>query len=155
MKWIPQDIELYLKSKEYIDTAVIPLIPITFGEDMKHAASMAEFINLASALLERQFTGRILLLPPFTYLSVEDQEKKLADLGAWVSALKDNQIKHIFFLTSDSEWKMHDQNLESLIWIPALPLENLEDSQKKPLVDSQVKQILTLFTKKWHDYEEA
>ena len=38
MKWIPQDIETYLNAKEYVDTAVIPLFSISFGDDMKQSA---------------------------------------------------------------------------------------------------------------------
>jgi hypothetical protein len=152
LKWIPQDIDQYLKVQEYIDTAVIPLIPVAFGEKMKQAASMSEFITLLSTLLERQFTGRILLLPPFTYLTEDDYENRLSELESWISCLKKNQLKHIFLLTCDSEWKMHEEKLtESLIWIPALPLEDLENSQKISIIDSQVKQLLAIFLRKWHE----
>ena len=68
--------------KEYVDTAVIPLIPVSFGDENEtSAASMSEFITLLSTLLERQFTGRILLLPPFTYLTEDDYENRLSDLS--------------------------------------------------------------------------
>jgi hypothetical protein len=152
VKWIPQDIEMYLAEKEYVDTAVIPLIPLSFGEDMKLTASMAEYITLAAALLERQFTGRILLLPPFTYLTGNGHENnRMNELVNWTASLKETKFSHIFFLTADSEWKDFEEKLEgTLVWIPAIPLENLEDPQKKSIIDNQVKQLLTLFTRKWH-----
>lgn len=39
----------------------------------------------------------------------------------------------------------------SLIWLPALPLEHLNDSQKISMIESQVKQLLKLFTQKWQE----
>lgn len=154
MKWISQDIDLYLKAKEYIDTAVIPLIPLSFGDDMKQAASMSEFITLIAAFLERQFTGRILLLPPFVYLTTDHYEKRLEALQTWTTVLKSNQFKHIFFLTSDTDWKIENERFdETLVWIPALSLDDLHESQKYSIVDSQVSQILSLFTKQWHKNE--
>lgn len=153
MKWISHDIEQYLKAQEYIDTAVIPLIPVAFGMEMKQAASMSEFITLVTTLLERQFTGRILLLPPFTYLKNHD-ETRVNELENWVSVLEKNQLKHIFFITSDSEWKAQENNFKDLlIWIPAIPLENLEDSQKFSIVESQVKQLCDIFSRKWKKNE--
>ncbi len=154
MKWIPQDIEMYIAEKEYVDTAVIPLLPVSFGDDMKQTASMAEFITLIAALLERQFTGRILLLPPFTYLAQDNREVRMDELLRWTAGLKENNFSHIYFLTADSEWKDYEKRLkETLIWIPSISLENLEGSQSKSIIDSQVKQLLTLFTRKWHQIQ--
>lgn len=145
---------MYLKAKEYIDTAVIPLIPLSFEEDMKQAAVMSEFITLIATLLERQVTGRILLLPPFVYLTTDHYEKRVTDLQTWTTALKSNQLNHIFFLTSDTAWKKDEGRLnEILVWIPALSLDNFQESQKFSIVDSQVSQILSLFTKEWHKNE--
>lgn len=151
MKWIPQDIESYLKVKEFVDTAVIPLIPLSFGEDMKQAVSMSEFITLTGVLLEKQFAGRILLLPPFTYLTADNDEKKWQELLRWTEVLKSKGFNHIFFLTSDSEWKMNEERLNnSLVWIPAIPLENFEESQKYTIIDHQVSQITRFITRKWN-----
>ncbi len=65
---------------------------------------------------------------------------------------KKSEFKHIFYITSESEWKMQEENLDgSLIWLPSLPLEHLQDSQKISMIESQVKQILNLFTRKWKE----
>lgn len=155
MKWIAKDIEQYLKSQEYIDTAVISLIPVAFGTEMKQAALEAEFITLVSAVIERQFTGRILLLPPYTYLSATDQGIRVEGLNEWVTGLKTSQLKHIFLLTCDSEWKLQENELaELLIWIPAIELENLENSQKISIIENQVQQLLAIFSRKWQENEK-
>ncbi|TXK89775.1 DUF2487 family protein, partial [Parageobacillus sp. SY1] len=44
MKWTAADVEIYVKEKDYIDTALIPLIPITIADGAKAAASGGEFV---------------------------------------------------------------------------------------------------------------
>ena len=154
MKWIPREVETYLKAKEYVDTAVIPLYSVAFGDEMKQSAGMSEFISLLTVHLERQFTGRILLFPPFTYLKNNQREKVINDLKEWEANIVASEFKHIFYITTESEWKMDEQNFNgSVIGLPALPLQLMDDVQKMSLIDSQVKQLLNLFTQKWHESE--
>lgn len=152
MKWIPGEVETYLQAKEYVDTAVVPIYSVSVGGDMKQSAAAAEFINLLTAHLERQFTGRMLLFPPFTYLKNVDTEKVLWDLQNWESNILEAEFKHVFYITSDLDWRALENRLKgSLIWLPALPLEQMNDSQKITMIDSQVKQLLSFFTQKWHE----
>ncbi|MFF2449961.1 YpiF family protein [Neobacillus sp. NPDC058068] len=150
MKWIPQDIETYLNAKEYVDTAIIPIYSISFEGEMKQSASASEFISLLTNQIERQFTGRLLLFPPFTYLKNENSEKVLNDLLTWEENIIKGDFKHIYYITSDIEWKAHEEKLGgSLIWLPSLLLEQMSESQKVEMINSQVKQLLSLFTQKW------
>lgn len=152
MKWISKDIETYLSAKEYVDTAVIPLYSVTFGNEMSQSASNAEFITLLTNYLERQFTGRLVLFPPFTYLKNDDSENIVNQLKNWEENIEKNEFKHIFYITSESDWKIHEDKLTgSLIWLPSLPLGTLNDQQKNSMIESQVKQLLDLFTRKWHE----
>lgn len=154
MKWIPQDVETYLNAKEYVDTAVIPLYSLAFGDEIKQSARIVEFITLLTSHIERQFTGRILLFPPFTYLKGDQNEVILNNLKNWETNIKKNEFKHIFYITSESEWKLQEQSLiRSIICLPALPLEFMTDSQKISAVDDQTKQLLLLFTQKWRENE--
>ena len=43
MKWNVKDVELYEQAKEYVDTVLIPLIPITFDDQMKQLTSFGKF----------------------------------------------------------------------------------------------------------------
>jgi Protein of unknown function (DUF2487) len=151
MKWIPQDIEMYLKSKEYVDTAVIPLLPVTFTEDMKQAASMAEFVTLLSYQMERQFKGRLMMLPGFSYLKSDSGlNEHLGELKKWESAILESGFKHVFYLTSDSGWKMAEGDLGgALLWLPSLPLEHMDDTYRNSVLEDQVKQLMNLFVQKW------
>lgn len=154
MKWIPQDIDMFLNAKEYVDTAVIPLLPISFKDDIKQTASMSEFITLLSIQLERQFKGRLLMLPGLTYLKSSSEDKLLENVLEWEQELSENGFKHIFYVTSDSDWKTKEQDLDgSLIWLPSIPLEHMEDSYRVSILENQVKQLINLFVQKWQASE--
>jgi hypothetical protein len=152
MKWVAGDIEMYREAAEYIDTAVIPLMPVTFDLDMKQFAQMAEFVALLTTQLEKQFRGRIFLMPGYVYM--KQSNGILAALQEWETALLDKHFQHVFYVTSDSSWKQHEKELGGeLIWLPSLALEHMPEQQKVAIVDDQVKQLLALFTQKWRENE--
>jgi len=150
MKWMTQDIEMYKKSKEFVDTAVMLLLPVSFEDDMKQSASMSEFISLLSFQLERQFKGRIMMLPSHSYLKSLTDVKLVNDVKEWEGKLFTEGFTHIFHLTSDSFWKQYEDKLEgNLIWLPSLPLEHLDESNRNSILEDQVKQLVYLFLQKW------
>lgn len=152
MKWIPQDIDTFTKAKEFVDTAVIPLVPLDFGEEMRQSAAMSEFIAILTSYLEKQYTGRIVLIPSFTYLKTKNKEELLLELLKWKAQIVQGGFKHIFYITSDIDWKDKEDSLEtSLLWMPTIPLENMDDSQKMTIIESQGKQLLNLFIRKWQE----
>lgn len=154
MKWVSQDIEMFLKEKQYVDTAVLPLLPVSFGDDIKQSLAMTEFISLLSVQLERQFRGRLIMLPGYAYLKSAGEESLLSGLGEWEAELKAQGFKHIFLLTSDSMWKSLEDRLEGgLIWLPSLPLEHMDENYRNSILDDQVKQMLNLFVQKWQNGE--
>ncbi|RRN69705.1 DUF2487 family protein [Peribacillus simplex] len=148
MKWTAKDLDMYIQSKEYVDTVLIPMVPLSFGGQMKQTGSMNEFLTILSLEIEKQMKGRILLLPTFHYLS--DEMDKVERLNRWAKEVKEKDFKHIFFLTSDFEWKKEERELENnLVWIPAIPLESLETVQAREMINQQVLQILDVFTYNW------
>ncbi|WP_102274765.1 YpiF family protein [Cytobacillus massiliigabonensis] len=150
MKWISQDIDMYIKSKEYVDTAVLPLFPVSLGDDIKQTAAMSEFISLLSIQLERQFRGRLVMLPGYSYLKSFPEDKLISDVKLWETELLEKGFKHVFCLTSDSSWKANENQITSgLIWLPSLPLEHMDEQYKTTILDDQVKQLLQLFLQKW------
>lgn len=152
MKWVAKDIEVYLGAKEYVDTVVLPLLPVSFADDIKQTASMTEFITLLSGQLERQFKGRLLMLPGFSYIKTESEEKLLETVNHWGAEFVKQGFKHVFFVTSDSDWKAKEDKLDgSLIWLPFLPLEHMDKNYLNSILEDQVKQMISLFIKKWQD----
>ncbi|WP_285766219.1 YpiF family protein [Peribacillus sp. SI8-4] len=150
MRWTAKELDMYSKSKEYVDTALIPLIPFSFGGEMKQTGSVNEFLSILSLEIEKQMKGRVLLMPTFHYASNEID--KVERLKHWADVVKENDIRHIFFLTSDYEWKKAEGKLENnLIWLPAIPMENLEKEQARATIGQQVIQILDIFTYNWEN----
>ncbi|RHW41257.1 DUF2487 family protein [Neobacillus notoginsengisoli] len=151
MKWTAQDLDVYKSAKEYVDTALLPLVPVAFGEEMGQSASMSEYTGLLASQLERQFTGRLILLPAFTYIQTEKIEEAVRRLNNWEEGLTAEGIKHIFLLTCDENWRFEENKLKgSLIWLPVLPLSSIEEQQRITLVNGQIKQLMKLFTAKWN-----
>ncbi|MEF2095731.1 DUF2487 family protein [Peribacillus simplex] len=148
MKWTAKDLDMYMQSKEYVDTVLIPLVPLSFQGQMKQTGSMNEFLTILSLEIEKQMKGRILLLPTFHYLSGELD--KVERLKRWASEVKENNFEHVFFLTSDFDWKKEERELgNNLVWIPAIPLEGLEIEQAREMINQQVLQILDIFSYNW------
>ncbi|MFJ7363785.1 YpiF family protein [Peribacillus frigoritolerans] len=148
MKWTAKDLDMYMQSKEYVDTVLIPLVPLSFKGQMKQTGSMNEFLTILSLEIEKQMKGRILLLPTFHYLS--DEMDKVERLNRWANEVKENNFDHVFFLTSDFEWKKEERELKNnLVWIPAIPLEGLEIEQAREMINQQVLQILDIFSYNW------
>ncbi|GIN85674.1 hypothetical protein J6TS2_20600 [Heyndrickxia sporothermodurans] len=149
MNWNGKDVELYLKEQQFIDTVVVPLLPISFGTEMKQAASQGEFIDLLCMHLERQFKGRMLLFPAFTYLTNLDHDQKLDILQSWEVKLKESGFSHIFYLTSDSSWRDQDKVKDQVIWLPSVPLEHMEEQYKHSIIEDQVKQLINIIVQQW------
>lgn len=151
MKWIPKDIDTLEEAREYIDTVIVPLVPVSFETGRKQSASMYDFINMLGQAIENQFKGRILLMPPLTYLSGDDIGKKIEAVQAWKKEV--GSFKHIYFITSDNEWKEHEQEFGgSLIWMPSISLEHLDENQVRPMVNDQARQLFDLITRKWNAF---
>ncbi|MDQ0257460.1 hypothetical protein J2S74_004918 [Evansella vedderi] len=152
MKWTTSQMDMYLNSKEYVDTAIIPLIPLDWKEDPKGKVSMGEFSSILVEEVERQFKGRVFQLAPFTYLSTEEENSRLERLVSWDKHFYDNGFTHIVYITSDGVWKRVEKDLpDMLIWIPSLSLESMDDTYAKEIISQQMKQILPLITAKWQE----
>ncbi len=150
MKWLSKEIDVFLSAKQYIDTILLTLVPISFHENMKETVSMGEFSSVLTAEIERQLHGRTLVIPPFAYLKSESQDEKLKKLGQWTGELRKNGFRHIFMFTSDSQWKAIEELLDgTLIWIPAIPLEHMDEKFRREILDEQTKQVLQIVTNQW------
>ncbi|MED1560475.1 hypothetical protein AJ85_21075 [Alkalihalobacillus alcalophilus ATCC 27647 = CGMCC 1.3604] len=152
MKWQVKEMDKFLQAKEYVDTAFLPLIPVSGHNQLKTIVSMGEFITIMTNELERQFQGRAVLFPAFTYLKSEKESEREQRLQAWISDLQEGEMKHIFLLTSDAEWKMNEESLNaSLIWLPTIPLEHMDLTNKQQVIAEQIKQLVPLLTNKWQN----
>ncbi|MBP3950605.1 YpiF family protein [Bacillus suaedae] len=150
MKWQASDMDTYLQAKEYVDTALIPLVPISWNKNVKGTVSWGEFISIISVEIEKQFQGRIVHFPPFTYLINEPMNQRLERVKLWEEELQAGGIKHIIYITSDGDWRQIENDLSGLhIWLPSIPLEHLEAKNRRTVISDQLTQIIPIFTKNW------
>lgn len=148
LKWNVNDVQLFIQEKEYVDTALIPLISVEFDGNMKRTAEQGEFIQLLSLHLEKQFKGRMVLLPPVTYLG--EQEIEMGLLTKWESQAKSGGFTHVFFLAADKRWNsVSETEIENLFYVPSIPLEHLEEKYKYAAMEDQLKTLIPKMVKSW------
>lgn len=148
MNWVSNDMEMYIKEKEFIDTAVICLRAIDFGENIRKSAEQNETLTLFEQLLEKQFKGRMMFLPSFTY--VGPPEDSVESLVKWEQILKGNGFKYVFYLTADQRLEQMEQMKDKpLFYIPALPLQHVEDKYKRGLIEDQLTKMMPKIVSEW------
>ncbi|MFJ5965089.1 YpiF family protein [Bacillus sp. NPDC093026] len=146
MKWKAEDADSFLQSRDYIDTAIIPLVGIDVGQ-IKQTVSLGEFTTLVVEELERQLKGRVFLFPPYTYL--EANESKKIELLTMEKSLQDH-FQHVVFVTSDRIWRQHTEISDSLYMLKPVPLEHLKVDLKQKIIQDSVEQILNFLLQKWN-----
>ncbi|MDM5298521.1 YpiF family protein [Bacillus pumilus] len=146
MKFKAEDADRFLQAKDYIDTAIIPLVGMDASQ-IKQTVSLGEFTILVAEELERQLRGRVFLFPPHTY--VEVNESKEEDILAIKTSLQDH-FQHVVFVTSDHHWQKHTNISESLLMLKPVPLEHLKVDLKQKVIQDSVEQILNFLLQKWN-----
>ncbi|MBZ5751484.1 MULTISPECIES: YpiF family protein [Metabacillus] len=151
MKWVLSDVDVYNQSREYVDTAIVPLIPVSLEADLKGTVSKGEFITYVSVELERQLKGRVFLFPSLSYL--KKSKNVIESVIEWKTELQE-EFKHVIFLTSDEtlkEYTSDQQNVkDDLIWLPSVPFEHMDESLMKKLLEDQIQQILNILLQSWN-----
>ncbi|GAB1304336.1 YpiF family protein [Bacillus altitudinis] len=146
MKFQAEDADLFLQSKDYIDTAIIPLIGID-ASHIKQTVSLGEFTMIVAEDLERQLKGRVFLFPPHTYLEVNNRKQE--DILAVKQSLQEH-FQHVVFITSDNKWKEQLEVSESAFILQSVPLEHLKVNLKQKVIQDSVEQILNFLLQKWN-----
>ncbi|MBS4194494.1 YpiF family protein [Lederbergia citri] len=148
MNWTAKDVHVYTTEREYIDTAIIPLMPVILDGGIKRAAEQGEFIQLLSMHLERQFRGRTLMLPPFAY--VKDPKEIIEELESWSNKANQAGFSYVFYLTSDSKWQSLNESCNgTLIYMPSIPLEHMDEQHKHSVIDNQLKSLIGEIINAW------
>lgn len=141
-----QDVEQFLGQKDFIDTAIVPLLALDFAPDkIKQSSSAAEFLMALTAFIEQQFKGRLMVLPPFSYMANAKQEELLNTIS---TDLSNAGFKHVFFITCDASWTSLKEDM-NVIWLPSIPLESMDKSVKKTILEDQLRQVIPILSAKW------
>ena len=146
MYYIPEDVKQFINNKQFIDTAVVPLVSISFEEQKSiHMSSAADFLMGLTNFIEQQFKGRLMVMPPFTYF---DEKQEMLNIDLIHQQLLVSGFKHIFFITCDNLWVKCNNSLE-VIWLPAIPLESMDKGVKQRILEDQLNHVIPRFTSSW------
>ncbi|MCP3025867.1 DUF2487 family protein [Halobacillus sp. A5] len=151
MQWTKSDMELYVLEKEYVDTLVIPLIPLYTEVDstIVNGAFQRELNHLTTHLLEKDYRGRILLAPDYNYIA-ENYEEEIRRINQWIEKFNNQPAAHVFLFTFDTKWKRWEKELKGhLLWIPSMSDRNLHSSETRSYVKEQVLQMSELIKAYW------
>ncbi|MFJ8458489.1 YpiF family protein [Lysinibacillus xylanilyticus] len=140
------DMTSFMAQKEFIDTAIVPLVSVDLtSEKMKQSGSEADFLLSLTSFVEQQFKGRLLLMPPFSYSVILKDEEMPKQLEA---QLHNAGFKHVFFITCDHSWTNIGDEV-NVIWLPAIPLESMDRGVKKSILEDQLRQVIPMLSTKW------
>lgn len=151
MKWNSHSIDDFVSARDFVDTALVPLMPLDLHHDPSTAALQGEYTALLAEEVEKQLTGRILLVPPYPYKkNAENSESVIRELNDWNTYYYSVGITNVVCLTCDE--KMAEMNAISdvrVIWMPLIPLNQFEARQAKGMIRDQAAQVLPKIMKLW------
>ena len=140
------DIEQFQTQKQFIDTAIVPLVQLDFSEQgIKQSSSATEYLMTLTSFVEQQFRGRLVLIPPFSY-TVQTKNDNLTMILQ--EQLLEAGFKSVIFMTCDSAWTQQKESYD-IIWLPSIPLESMDKTVKQRILEEQIKQIIPILTKVW------
>ena len=149
MNYNANDIDVFLQQKDFIDTAIVPLLPIDFSSTGgKQSGSAADYIVNVVSFIEKQFKGRIFLTPTFSYFL----KKGNIDLENIVLNLRDSGFKYILFITTDQSYAKLSEDYD-ILWLPAIPLESMDTSVKIRILQEQLNLVIPKLTTLWTEQE--
>src|SRR5690606_4445 len=123
-----------------------PLLELNLSESgLKSSAGASEYLQSLTALLEKQFKGRILLFPPVSYPSGTDRERTAAEISL---EMEKAGFRHVFYMTTDAQWRSVE-SIKNVLWLPAIPTGDMDRNFKQSVMEDQLRQVLPLFLKEW------
>ncbi|MFD2760856.1 DUF2487 family protein [Lentibacillus juripiscarius] len=153
MKWIKKDLQQFIQAKEFVDTAIVPLLPFQLSNDasLEKDAFQSEALSVFLRELEKELTGRVMLAPNYHYVKTADKESELDRIGKWIDDVQAQPFRHVFFITSDSGWKKNEQALPgTMIWLPVTGGES-DQGTMQTVIREHVQEVSELIRSYWKD----
>ncbi|WP_414046380.1 DUF2487 family protein [Macrococcus equi] len=136
-----QDLKLLQEQLEYIDTVIVPIVPVDYSKHLLDIADHYEMIQYVVMNVEQQFKGRLLVIPPVQILEQQDGidllEQQLLNYG----------FKNILFVTPQ-KFILEKENVHK---INILPLETLDDQMKQEFVQDNTKALMRAIIHLWNN----
>ncbi len=152
MKWEKTDMEKYIDAKEYLDTAILPIQPFNISDDstLIEDAFQREVLGAFSREIEKELSGRTVLIPTYNYLKNTELSTEVSRLNHWTEHLLEQPFKTVVYVTFDSNWRKYMKELNGeLIWLPGIKTGDLKSKETQKLIKEQVEQITQLIKSFW------
>lgn len=152
MRWTTLNTEMYLSAEEFVDTAIIPIAPFEMEKDkgLEKSTFQSEYLNLLTLELEKELTGRLLLMPVYFYTKTSLLEAETERLNSFVNEITKQPFNHVFFITFDPKWKKYEEELKgNLIWLPISQTESTDLKKIKGVIEDQMNQLKELIKVYW------
>ncbi|MCP8616690.1 DUF2487 family protein [Salirhabdus salicampi] len=153
MNWSQKDVKQYVKAKEYIDTAIIPLLPFALNkkdEELEKMSLQKEMLDLITYKMENTYKGRMFLFPAYMYLETEDLQNECLRLNQFAQAVQEQPFKHLFYVTPDFRWKKVERDIDGhLLWLPMISNGDVKDDSTQTVIQDQVTQMTDLIRSFW------
>ncbi|WP_414043036.1 DUF2487 family protein [Macrococcus sp. EM39E] len=135
-----QDLKTLQNELEYIDTAIVPVIPVDYSKHLMDIADNYEMIQYVTMGVEQQFKGRLLVLPPLQVIDdtmlIDTVESQLITFG----------FKNLVFVTPQ-KFNLEKDNVHK---INILPLETLDNEMKQAFVQDNIKALMKTIVLLWN-----
>jgi hypothetical protein len=129
MKWELASIERYIEAKEYIDTALIPLIQVKLEDDLKLSLADSSWVLGVAGSIEEQLTGRVMLFPQMSYTGHEEEVHIISTLNTYALHIEQYGFKNVIFLTHNNSWEAKaEQLIAKILDIPREKPDSLDFS---------------------------
>ena len=146
VKFNVHDMMIFQQQKDFIDTAIVPLVHLDFSvPKLLQSSAAANYLFALTNYIEQQFKGRVVLLPPVCYTTLLRSKELIQNVH---SELENAGFKHVFYMTSDVCWRNLGEG-HSIIWMPAIPLESMDDNIRSSILEEQFKQIVPQMITEW------
>ncbi|RXK19273.1 DUF2487 family protein [Macrococcus sp. DPC7161] len=136
-----EDIKTLHLEKDYIDTAIVPVIEVDYTNNYLKIADELEMLQVVLMNLEAQFKGRLLLLPTIQQLKGQTPVHEVIE-----TQLRSFGFKTILFVGPNhtiSE-NIHFQKIN------IMPLSSMDDSMKQEFVQENVKLLMKSIIFEWN-----
>ncbi|MCE4957064.1 DUF2487 family protein [Macrococcoides caseolyticum] len=135
-----QDLKTLQEQLAYIDTAIVPIVPVDYSRHLMDIADHYEMIQYVTMGVEQQFKGRLLVLPPIQILDnvsiIDTVESQLNTFG----------FKNIIFVTPQ-KFNLEKENVHK---INILPLETMDNEMKQEFVQENIKALMKAIILIWN-----
>jgi hypothetical protein len=152
MQWTKKDMGVYVGSKEFIDTAIIPILPFQLSQEsnLSKSTSKREVLSIFATEIEKELSGRVLLIPNYYYLEYGDKLEEAKRLNCWTEEIQKQPFEHVFILTFDSGWKRCEKDLQAnLLWVPGFQADDPNSDEMRQMIRGQVSDVVELIRSYW------